>query len=200
MVPRPVTTFATRRPRTSSPNARPRLLTALRVCYLYSHPLSFLIYPHKDFCIWAPPQPNSTIGDTEAIEVAWCTNSAHGTRLIPAGALTGVQILITSQYVQFVASIDQTLVNLAASDYGGELDPHGADLVRPWARHIYFHSHRASVQRGNPLGGLVYTNGFFNANGAYLQVMDWNAQVLTLFLYSFLLTSIVASLVETRHV
>ena len=25
-----------------------------------------------DFCLFAPPEPNSVIGDTEAYEVAWC--------------------------------------------------------------------------------------------------------------------------------
>lgn len=84
----------------------------------------------KDFCLWAPPAPNSTIGDTEAYEVAWCSKPGYGTRLIPAGALQGVQLLVTSEYYQFSGFIDQTLVNLAAGDYGGELDPHGADLVR----------------------------------------------------------------------
>ena len=33
-----------------------------------------------DFCLWAPPQPNSTIANTEAEEVAWCTKKGHGTR------------------------------------------------------------------------------------------------------------------------
>jgi hypothetical protein len=83
-----------------------------------------------DFCLWAPPKPNSTIGDTEGQEVAWCSKSGHGTRLIPAGALTGVQFIKTPDYIQIAGFIDQTLVNLAADDYGGELDPHGADLVR----------------------------------------------------------------------
>ncbi|KAH0832850.1 hypothetical protein J3R83DRAFT_11777 [Lanmaoa asiatica] len=115
-----------------------------------------------NFCLWAPPQPNSTIGDTEAYEVAWCTKSGYGTRLIPAGALTGVQMLVTSQYIQIAGFIDQTQVNLAAGDYGGELDPHGAD------------------GRGNPIGGLLYSNAFPKVggnNGSYTQVIDWNAQV-----------------------
>ena len=61
--------------------------------------------------------------------VAWCSKSGHGTRLIPAGALTGVQFLKTSDYIQIVGFIDQTKVNIAGGDYGGEMDPHGADLV-----------------------------------------------------------------------
>ncbi|KAG6334137.1 hypothetical protein ID866_4944 [Astraeus odoratus] len=113
-----------------------------------------------DFCLWAPPNPNSTIGDTEAYEVAWCSKSGWGTRLIPAGAIQGVQVLKTSKYIQFAGYIDQTQVDLAADDYGGELDPHGADL------------------RGNPLGGLVYSNAFPSNGGnnnSFQQVMDWNS-------------------------
>lgn len=111
-----------------------------------------------DFCLWAPPQPNSTIGDTEGQEVAWCTKPGHGTRLIPAGALQGVQLIKTPNYIQIAGFIDQTQVNIAANDYGGELDPHGADL------------------RGNPLGGLMYSNAFPSNggnNGSYQQVIDW---------------------------
>ncbi|KAH0832847.1 hypothetical protein J3R83DRAFT_11774 [Lanmaoa asiatica] len=111
-----------------------------------------------DFCLWAPPKPNSTIGDTEGEEVAWCSKHGHGTRLIPAGALQGVQVIKTPNYIQFAGFIDQTMVNLAASDYGGELDPHGADL------------------RGNAIGALMYSNGFPSNGGnnnSYQQVSDW---------------------------
>jgi hypothetical protein len=135
--------------------------------------------PPKDFCIWAPPQPNSTIGDTEAYEVAWCSKTGYGTRLIPAGALTGVQLLVTSEYMQWAGYINQVEVNLAAGDYGGELDPHGADLVRPRTCHIYSVL-TFPAQRGNPLGGLMYSNAFpvLGANNdTYTQVMDWNMQV-----------------------
>ncbi|KIJ13179.1 hypothetical protein PAXINDRAFT_170792 [Paxillus involutus ATCC 200175] len=111
-----------------------------------------------DFCLWAPPLPNSTIGDTEQEEVAWCTKPGHGTRLIPQGALQGVQLLKTSAYIQITGYLDQVQVNMAADDYGGELDPHGADL------------------RGNPLGGLMYSNAFPSNGGnnnSYQQVIDW---------------------------
>ncbi|KAG1792293.1 uncharacterized protein HD556DRAFT_1309368 [Suillus plorans] len=104
------------------------------------------------------PQPNSTIGDTEGQEVAWCTKPGHGTRLIPAGALQGVQLIKTPNYIQIAGFIDQTQVNIAANDYGGELDPYGADL------------------RGNPLGGLTYSNAFpsnDDNNDSYHQVIDW---------------------------
>ena len=35
----------------------------------------------------------------------------------------------TPDYLQVVGFIDQTLVNIQQGDEGGELDPHGADLV-----------------------------------------------------------------------
>ena len=35
----------------------------------------------------------------------------------------------TPDYLQAVGFIDQTKINLQQGDYGGELDPHGADLV-----------------------------------------------------------------------
>lgn len=82
-----------------------------------------------DFCLWSAPQPGSTIGDTEGEEVAWCTKKGHGTRLIPAGALTGVQYIKTPGYIQVVGFVDQSQINLLSNDSGGELDPHGADLV-----------------------------------------------------------------------
>ncbi|KIM63507.1 hypothetical protein SCLCIDRAFT_8808 [Scleroderma citrinum Foug A] len=111
-----------------------------------------------DFCLWAPPKPNSTIGNTEAEEVAWCTKPGHGTRLIPDGALQGVQVIKTPDYIQIAGFIDQTQINLTPDDYGGELDPHGADL------------------RGNPLGGLMYSNAFPGSDGnnnSYQQIIDW---------------------------
>lgn len=82
-----------------------------------------------DFCLWAPPTPNSLISDTEGETVAWCTKPGRGTRLIPAGALTGIQFMRTPDYLQVVGFIDQTLIDLAANDTGGEMDPHGADAV-----------------------------------------------------------------------
>jgi len=109
-----------------------------------------------DFCLWAPPTANSTIGDTEGEEVAWCTKPGHGTRLIPANALQGVQFMKTPDYLQVVGFINQPFINLAADDFGGELDPHGADF------------------RGNPLGGLVYSTGWSGGNNNYEQVIEWH--------------------------
>lgn len=39
-------------------------------------------------------------------------------------------MLVTSQYIQIAGFVKQALVDMAIDDYGGELDPHGADLVR----------------------------------------------------------------------
>jgi len=61
--------------------------------------------------------------------IAWCTKPGHGTRLIPEGALKGVQFTKTPDYVQVVGFLDQTLINMIDGDYGGEMDPHGADGV-----------------------------------------------------------------------
>ncbi|KAL1700608.1 hypothetical protein EV121DRAFT_283272 [Schizophyllum commune] len=109
-----------------------------------------------DFCLWAPSEPNSLIADTEGEEVAWCTKPGRGTRLIPEGALTGVQFMRTSAYVQVIGFIDQTKINIADGDYGGELDPHGADL------------------RGNPMGGLVYSTAFSSSGDEYTQMIEWH--------------------------
>ncbi|KIK54534.1 hypothetical protein GYMLUDRAFT_249466 [Collybiopsis luxurians FD-317 M1] len=111
-----------------------------------------------DFCLFAPPEPDSTIGDTEGIEVAWCTKKGHGTRLIPEGALQGIQVVQSPGYIQVVGFIDQTKLNIVAGDYGGELDSGGQD------------------GRGNPIGGLLYTNAFPSNNGnnnSYQQSRRW---------------------------
>jgi hypothetical protein len=79
--------------------------------------------------MWGPSSPNSLVQDTEAAMVAWCTNPNHGTRVIPRGAITGVQYIKTSVYVQVVGFLDQTAINIAADDDGGEEDPFGDDGV-----------------------------------------------------------------------
>ena len=84
---------------------------------------------YTDFCLWAPAEYGREVGDIEGSMIAWCTKPGHGTRLIPAGALTGVQYVKSPDYVQVVGFIDQTKINILAGDYGGEMDPHGADLV-----------------------------------------------------------------------
>ncbi|KAF7323906.1 Macrofage activating glycoprotein [Mycena kentingensis (nom. inval.)] len=109
-----------------------------------------------DFCLWGAPEPDSVVGDTEGESVAWCTKPGRGTRLIPAGALKGVQFMRTPDYVQVVGFIDQTQINLQHGDFGGEMDPHGADL------------------RGNPLGGLVYSNAWKGNGETFDQVIEWH--------------------------
>ncbi|KAG7089010.1 hypothetical protein E1B28_010723 [Marasmius oreades] len=109
-----------------------------------------------DFCLWAPSKINSTIADTEGEEVAWCTKPGRGTRLIPANALQGVQFMKTPDYIQVVGFIDQAMINIQTGDSGGELDPHGADL------------------RGNPMGGLLYTQQFNTPSGQWTQVIEWH--------------------------
>ncbi|KAG6897273.1 hypothetical protein C0992_002925 [Termitomyces sp. T32_za158] len=123
-------------------------------------PPNVLGYPttciHSDFCLWGPPQPNSVVGDVEGEMVAWCTKPGRGTRVIPSGAITGVQFTKTPDYVQVVGFIDQSKINIAAGDSGGEMDPHGADL------------------RGNPLGGLVYSTAYTSSKNKYVQVIEWH--------------------------
>ncbi|KAF9003566.1 hypothetical protein BDQ17DRAFT_1355541 [Cyathus striatus] len=109
-----------------------------------------------DFCLWAPSEPNSLVADTEGEMVAWCTKPGRGTRLIPAGALQGVQYIKTSAYVSVVGFIDQRFINIASDDWGGEMDPHGADL------------------RGNPMGGLMYSNAFSGSTDSYTQMIEWH--------------------------
>ncbi|KAF6766293.1 glycoprotein [Ephemerocybe angulata] len=106
-----------------------------------------------DFCLWAPPSPGKTVGEIEGEMIAWCTQPGHGTRVIPDGALTGVQFVKSPDYVQVVGFIDQTKINMVAGDAGGEMDPHGADL------------------RGNPMGGIIFSNAF---TGTYVQVVEWH--------------------------
>jgi hypothetical protein len=108
-----------------------------------------------DFCLWAPMEPNSAIADTEGEEVAWCTKPGRGTRLIPEGTFTGLQFIKTPDYVQIVGFMDGTKINIKAGDFGGELDPHGADL------------------RGNPMGGLMFSNAFSGGGDNIQQVIEW---------------------------
>ena len=103
-----------------------------------------------DFCLWAPPSSGS-IGVTEQEEVAYCTKSGRGTRVIPDGTLTGVHFVQTPDYVQVTGTGDFTKINMKKGDHGGgehtfpfsrsalshfalpELDPHGAGMYPyPW--------------------------------------------------------------------
>ena len=75
---------------------------------------------------FAPPSPGN-IGDTERIEVSWCTKAGRGTRVIPDGTFKGVHFVKTPDYVQITGVGDFTKMNINRGDAGGELDPHGAD-------------------------------------------------------------------------
>ncbi|KIJ55622.1 carbohydrate-binding module family 13 protein [Sphaerobolus stellatus SS14] len=103
-----------------------------------------------DFCLFAPPSLGS-IGDTERLEVSWCTKAGRGTRVIPNGAFSGVHFVKTNDYVQITGVGDFTKINIPKGDAGGELDPHGAD------------------GNGNPIGGLVFGNSF----GVNTQYHEW---------------------------
>ncbi|KAG6906544.1 hypothetical protein DXG01_013252 [Tephrocybe rancida] len=85
--------------------------------------------PLYNWCIWAPPAPgpDAVVGNTERIEVAWCTKPGTGSRLIPDGAITGVHFVQTPDFVQVTGVGNLTFLNVPAGDEGGELDPHGAD-------------------------------------------------------------------------
>ncbi|ORY88865.1 hypothetical protein BCR35DRAFT_263071 [Leucosporidium creatinivorum] len=118
-----------------------------------------------DFCLWGPQEAGGVVGNIEGEMVAWCTQGdKYGARTIPAGALQGVTFVKTPHYVQVTGFIDQSMIDIASDDDGGEMDPHGAD------------------NRGNPLGGLLFTqafNGNLNStaivNGsAFTQVIQWH--------------------------
>ncbi|KAI6116277.1 hypothetical protein F5141DRAFT_1001227 [Pisolithus sp. B1] len=125
----------------------------------------------QDFCLWAPPYPGSTIGDTEQVEVAWCMQSGYGTRLIPDGTITGAHLVVTPDYVQVTGKWGQvgsfyvgvltlaigvgnlTNLNILENDQGGEFDYYGA------------------TGGGYPLGGLVFSSAF----GQLQQIEIWTS-------------------------
>jgi len=109
-----------------------------------------------DFCLWGSPTANGQIGNVEAAVVAYCSKPGHGTRVFPAGTLKGVTFMRTPGYIQVTGLFDQRGINLDPADYGGELDPHGADLA------------------GNPLGGLVYSNSLPTNKGQLTQGDNWS--------------------------
>ena len=54
-------------------------------------------------------EPNSVVGDIEGNMVAYCTKSGHGTRLIPPGAISGVQAVSTPGYFQIACVVSALL-------------------------------------------------------------------------------------------
>ncbi|KAF9267020.1 hypothetical protein L218DRAFT_955495 [Marasmius fiardii PR-910] len=103
-----------------------------------------------DFCLFAPPNPE-VIGNSEAYEVAWCTKARNNARVIPDGTFTGLSYLKTDFYIQLMGFGDMTKINLIQGDFGGELDPHGAEGL------------------GNPVGGNITVN----INGEDRNVQEW---------------------------
>ncbi|TIA92223.1 hypothetical protein E3P81_01570 [Wallemia ichthyophaga] len=93
-----------------------------------------------DFCIFGPKEADKTIGDTESEQVAWCTQPRNNARLIPEDTFTGLHFVKTPYYIQLQGWGDLTKIGVKDGDYGGELDPHGAE------------------GNGNPVGGNVTSN------------------------------------------
>ncbi|TEB19657.1 hypothetical protein FA13DRAFT_1801996 [Coprinellus micaceus] len=84
-----------------------------------------------DFCVWARTSPTPS----------WATPRARWSRVDPdAGLCPGRGFM------------DQSAINIKTGDWGGEMDPHGADL------------------RGNPMGGVIFSTAF----GGVKQVMEWH--------------------------
>ncbi|KAF7326785.1 hypothetical protein MSAN_02498000 [Mycena sanguinolenta] len=104
------------------------------------------------------PPTRRKIADSEGIEVAWCSKKGHGTRIIPEGTITSLQMVKTPSYIQIAGTLNQNFINIGGTD-GGELDSGGQD------------------GEGNPMGGLVYTNAFSASNGnngTYIQAQHWS--------------------------
>ncbi|ORY30800.1 hypothetical protein BCR39DRAFT_528410 [Naematelia encephala] len=119
----------------------------------------------SDFCLWGPPATTSDegdgtskIGNVEQVVVSYCLNDGYGTRIIPAGTITGAHFIkVQSEkvsYVQVNGVGDLTSLLIPAGDDGGELDPHS------W------------TGLGNPQGGLVFTNAL---TGSYEQTHEWTS-------------------------
>ncbi|KAH7097933.1 hypothetical protein BKA62DRAFT_751048 [Auriculariales sp. MPI-PUGE-AT-0066] len=107
------------------------------------------------FCVFAPADL-SPIGDAEGEVVAWCTKPTHGSRVIPAGTLTGVQFIKAPSYVEVTGFFNQVNLDIPDGDAGGELDSGGQD------------------QRGNPIGGLAYSSSLPTTEGKMTQSSVWH--------------------------
>jgi len=107
---------------------------------------TFWMNSPSDFCLTYPGTPGSDVASQEGEMVAWCTAKGHGTRLIPDKAITGLEWRKTPDYLQVVGFIDQSQLNLAADDFGGEMDSGGAD------------------GRGNPMGGVWFSTEYGEGN------------------------------------
>ncbi|KAH7098683.1 hypothetical protein BKA62DRAFT_810109 [Auriculariales sp. MPI-PUGE-AT-0066] len=108
-----------------------------------------------DFCLFAP-HALSDVSDAEQDVVAWCTKPTHGARLIPDGTLTGVQFLRAPSYVAVTGFFNQANINIPHGHPGGELDSGGQDF------------------RGNPIGGLAYSDNLPSSAGTITQSRTWH--------------------------
>ena len=70
--------------------------------------------------MWSAPGKNQVIADTEGETVAWCTKPGRGTRIIPPGAITGVQFLRApgnTQMVQFRKQMNNYIGSIRSSHW-----------------------------------------------------------------------------------
>ena len=72
----------------------------------------------------------SDVGDEEGDVVAYCMKLAHGTRIMPERAITGMQLLFDGEAYMMTSLVDLTMINIQAGDYGGELNSGGQDGMR----------------------------------------------------------------------
>ncbi|KAJ3501165.1 hypothetical protein NLJ89_g9464 [Agrocybe chaxingu] len=114
-----------------------------------------------DFCLFAPPNPgaDSVIGNTERIEVAWCTKNGTGARLIPDGAITGAHFVQTPDFVQVTGIGDLTLLNIPVGDAGVSSPAEIENIL----------IETNLVLGRNPIGGLVFSSAF----GQLEQIHEW---------------------------
>lgn len=110
----------------------------------------------KDFCLFAPPYGQHTVGAFEEKMVSYCLKEGYGTRLIPDGTLKSAYFIKTDSFVQVTGEGDFTKMHIRNADEGGELDPHGATGM------------------GNPPGGLVFTRSQKGNEGNWVQLKEWN--------------------------
>ncbi|KAJ7879221.1 hypothetical protein B0H14DRAFT_2709690 [Mycena olivaceomarginata] len=104
-----------------------------------------------DFCIFAPREAGTFVGDSETDQVAWCTLPRNNARVIPDGTFTGLAFLTTPFYLQVLGFGDLTKLNIAAGDAGGQLNPHGPD------------------GRGLPVGGNVTSAALGGADAFFAE-------------------------------
>ncbi|KAK7061288.1 hypothetical protein R3P38DRAFT_3488901, partial [Favolaschia claudopus] len=115
----------------------------------------------EDWCVWAPPEsgPHSSIGETERIEVAWCTKARNGTgaRLIPDGTIIGAHWLITPDYIQVTGTAKTSNLNIPDNDSGGGGGKH----------------HHHGSNEGHWfifVGGIVFSTAF---GGQVQEIFEW---------------------------